>query len=96
MALVRGWLTRLTARRRAARRADVRALLSLDDRMLADIGLRRTEVAVVASGQLPLDQLTLEGPIGPNDRRPPPLEAAPDLTPAPDLPPAPEHWDEAA
>src|SRR4029453_16630770 len=39
-------------------RGDVLALLSLDDRRLADIGLRRAEVAAVANGQLPLGQLT--------------------------------------
>ncbi len=90
MMFVRQWLARLTAWRRPARRRGVRALLSLDDRMLADIGLRRTELAAVASGQLPLEQLTVRGPIGSNDGQPPPF------VPAPAPSPAPEHWDAAA
>jgi uncharacterized protein YjiS (DUF1127 family) len=64
----RRWLARLHGSGRPARRADVGALLGLDDRMLADIGLRRAEVAAVANGQLPLSQLTDRGLSGPIDR----------------------------
>lgn len=69
MAFLRRWLMRMTAAGWPARRSDARALLSLDDRLLADIGLRRAELAAVVSCQLAFDQLTVHGPIGSNDRR---------------------------
>jgi uncharacterized protein YjiS (DUF1127 family) len=65
----RRWLARLRGSGRPGRRADVRALLSLDDRMLADIGLRRAEVAAVANGQLPLGQLTGRRSVSATDRQ---------------------------
>jgi Domain of unknown function (DUF1127) len=55
-----------------SQRGDLHALLSLDDRTLADIGLRRAEVAAAASGQVPLSQLTLRGQVGPSDAQPVP------------------------
>jgi hypothetical protein len=77
--------------RRPARRLQACALLSLDDRTLADIGLRRAEVAAVVSGQLPPCQLTAHGPMGPGEGRPLPREASPPAQPL-----APAHQDAAA
>ena len=90
MGFVRRWLTGMIAKRRRAGRVDVRTLLSLDDRTLADIGVRRVELAAVANGHLPLDQLTVQGPIGPTEGQPPAAD------PIPPTPPQPERWDEAA
>jgi uncharacterized protein YjiS (DUF1127 family) len=44
----------LRARRR---KRDLCRLRSLDDRLLADVGLRRSDVEAVLYGQMPLDQL---------------------------------------
>lgn len=79
------------ARRTRHERADLSALLSLDDRLLADIGLRRAEVAAAASGQLPRNQLALRGPIDPGTVRPLPSERT-----AAEGRPEPEPWDAAA
>ncbi len=62
MTFLRRWLAKLRGVGRPARCPDVGALLGLDDRILADIGLRRAEVAAAASGQLPLSQLTVHRP----------------------------------
>jgi uncharacterized protein YjiS (DUF1127 family) len=88
MAFLRRWLMRMAGR--PGRGAGMGGLLSLDDRLLADIGLRRAELAAVASGLLPLDQLALQGPLDPGDGRSPRAPAA--LAPSP----APERWDAAA
>ncbi len=39
------------------RRRDLCKLRSLDDRLLADIGVRRSDVEAVLYGQMPVDQL---------------------------------------
>jgi uncharacterized protein YjiS (DUF1127 family) len=44
-------------RRAHRRRSDLRGLRSLDDRLLADIGVRRSDVEAVLYGQMPIDQL---------------------------------------
>jgi Domain of unknown function (DUF1127) len=88
MTFLRRWLARMSGDGRAARRPDVRALLGLDDRILADIGLRRAEVAAAASGQLPLSQLAVHGP---SDGQPLPTEPT-----APAALSEPEPWGAAA
>jgi len=50
MALFRRWLAWMSGPGRRTRRANVRALLSLDERMLADIGLRPADVRSVVHG----------------------------------------------
>ncbi len=93
MTWIRQGLSRWGRGRRpmAGRRGDLHALLSLDDRLLADIGLRRAEVQAVASGQVPLSQLSLRGQVGPSVARPVPSERSE----AGDHPES-ERWDAAA
>jgi uncharacterized protein YjiS (DUF1127 family) len=51
-----GWVTRLLGRIRQARRrrADTRLLMMLDDRLLADVGLKRSDVTAAVYGDVPL------------------------------------------
>ena len=69
------WIRQLLGRSGSGRppvrgqRRQLHALLSLDDRILADIGVRRAELAAVASGQVPLSQLTLRGQAGRTEAR---------------------------
>jgi uncharacterized protein YjiS (DUF1127 family) len=51
-----GSVARLLGRMREARRrrADTRALMMLDDRLLADLGLKRSDVTAAAYGDVPL------------------------------------------
>jgi uncharacterized protein YjiS (DUF1127 family) len=51
-----GWAARLLGRIRQARRrrADTHALMMLDDRLLADLGLKRSDVTAAAYGDVPL------------------------------------------
>jgi uncharacterized protein YjiS (DUF1127 family) len=51
-----GWLASLLGRIREARRrrADTRSLMMLDDRLLADLGLKRSDVTAAAYGDVPL------------------------------------------
>jgi uncharacterized protein YjiS (DUF1127 family) len=44
-------------RRARRRRRDLCKLRSLDDRLLADIGVRRSDVEAVLYGQMPVEQL---------------------------------------
>ncbi len=44
-------------RRARRRRRDLCKLRGLDDRLLADIGVRRSDVEAVLDGQMPVDQL---------------------------------------
>jgi uncharacterized protein YjiS (DUF1127 family) len=44
-------------RRRRRRRAGLHALLDMDHRLLADIGLRRGDLDAVMSGVLPIEQV---------------------------------------
>ncbi len=94
MTWIRQLLSRSDRSRRPirGRRGDLHALLSLDDRILADIGLRRAEVAAAASGQLLLSQVTLRGQVGRSEAQ---LVAGEGAAPAADCP-QPERWDAAA
>ena len=48
---------RRTLRRRRRRRAELGALLSMDHRLLADIGLRRADLDAVMAGVVPIEQI---------------------------------------
>ena len=75
------------------RGSDLHALLSLDDRILADIGLRRAEVAAAANGQLLLSQVTLRGEGG---RERPSARGERARRAGRPISPEPERWDAAA
>ena len=51
-----GWVARLLRgiRHSRRRRADAHALMMLDDRLLADLGLKRSDVTAAAYGDVPL------------------------------------------
>jgi uncharacterized protein YjiS (DUF1127 family) len=70
---VAGWLGWLigAARPMRRRRADTRALMRLDDRLLADIGLRRSDIKAAIYGDVPLGVARQEQPERPAPARPP-------------------------
>ena len=61
--LVRGFILEPYARRRR-RRIAVAQLRSLDDRLLADIGLTRGQIELAVDGMLPRRGHTLSRPVG--------------------------------
>lgn len=65
---LRHWLER--GRRAQRRRADLNALLALDDHTLTDIGVRRSEVEGVLSGVLSWEQMASRR----DERRSPPAD----------------------
>lgn len=67
-----GWLRRLIGAvpRTRRRRADTHALMRLDDRLLADIGLRRSDIKAAVYGDVPLRVARQEQPERPTPTRP--------------------------
>ena len=57
MMRLRRWFTSWRERRAARRRAQLRGFMSMSDRMLADIGVRRADVHAALSGLVPVEQI---------------------------------------
>jgi uncharacterized protein YjiS (DUF1127 family) len=74
-----GWAARLLGRIRQARRrrAETHALMMLDDRLLADIGLKRSDVTAAVYGDVPLRPAPVRRPSHPISARRP-LRDAPE------------------